>query len=1128
MASGKEYKLAIKIMGEIDKSLGNSFMMTKKQMRDLARSAAEASTGTTSFTDAMAAAGPGIDAAWGGVTAAAKMGVAAMTAAGAVAVTVGKQAVDTGSEFEKAMSSWAATAGATDEDYKRVEAESRKWGAMTTKTATEAANAMEYMALAGWSVDDSIKGLPGVLKLSEAGGMDLARASDLVTDSMSAAGVSVDDLTGYLNVAAMANNKSNQTAEQMMEAMIGVGGAMKDLRVPIEETSTALGVMANRGIKGSEAGTALNAIMTNLTSGMGQAGDKLEEIGVSAFDSNHNFKGLTTVLNELNAALSTMNEEERNAATAMIGGKNHRDALNALLGGMNNEVAEGVTEWDALYGSLTDADGALERMAATKMDNLWGDLQILNSAMDDAKIHIYEGLKDPLRDVVQEMTGMVTASGGMIDTLNNSYPTLKRYAKDGIGAVGEMAQPLLSAGKWLAANPEAFSPVIGVVTAIGALKAVKTGTDLLTGPGSIISLITALASNPATAAIGALAGLAGGITAVYSAVKIHEDKMARRSLAEHFGDMTLSLEELQEVSQQIIGKDTMGRLAMSMQQLDKVKTIGDGIRNTAGEIEKLNWKVSMGFDLTEGENSDLKIAIDKMIADSQEYIREKQVSVNMSVGNILGEDTDVGSEMIANLNVMYGSMQGEVAALGTRLGKAYSNAMADGMIDIDEIKTIQELTDKLNEITGRAAEAKAEADRHALERKYGGRKLTVDSFQNLVSELNANSETAKESINADYLNALEAENVRYAQIIENRKNMDAHVRELTEASVQQTHERNIAALDSGERNKRAEVAANAASFSLGSVRASFETEINQYLENFRSTLEEGFSGVLSGVTPMDMLLQQTTANGADANAVGKMLEQMQPQIEDIKALAEEYKAAGEEIPQALAEALNDATALEAMTGSGDAMYALLGQSILESESLTAAVEAAEQNGQKIPETISEAIKTASETQAPEAARSSGDSFQSAISSEFAGRTFEATANVRVNPGNIDTSAVSAKIRQSLNTEPYSGSGYRTPRAYGGFFSSETDVTLAEAGDNEYAIPVNNTLRAATLWQEAGKQLAAAGAPVGGGGGVVYSPSQVFNIAHGDEATVRRAMQASYKDFARQMQDYLKQQYRTSV
>ena len=231
------------------------------------------------------------------------------TAAGAALIAAGTASANVGSEFEAAMDSTAATAGATAAEYEKLRDAAMEMGRTTSKTATESANALEYMALAGWDVDTSIKGLPGVLRLSEATGLDLARTSDLVTDSMSALGVEIDGLSGYLDVAAKANNKSNQTAEQLMEAYLGVGGSLKNLNVPIQESATALGVMANRGIKGSEAGNALNAVLINLTSGTGQAGKKMGALGISAFDAQGKFIGLKNTLELVDSATRNLTEE---------------------------------------------------------------------------------------------------------------------------------------------------------------------------------------------------------------------------------------------------------------------------------------------------------------------------------------------------------------------------------------------------------------------------------------------------------------------------------------------------------------------------------------------------------------------------------------------------------------------------------------------------------------------------------------------------------------------------------------------------------------------------------------------------------------------------------------------------
>ena len=342
-----------------------------------------------------------VQIAMNGLSALGAASVAGMTAAARGIEAIGRSSVQVGKDFETAMSSASATASASEEDFFKMKQAAMEMGKTTSKTATESAQALEYMALAGWDVDTSISALPSVLKMSEASGMELGRTSDLVTDSMAALGVSVNELPNYLDVVTKAQNKSNQTAEQLMEAYLGVGGTMKNLNVPIAESATALGVLANRGIKGSEAGNALNAVMVNLTTGTGQAGKMMQEMGISAFDSQGNFIGLEATLQQLNTSLQGCSEEERNAALAAIGGKQHVDALNNLMAGLNTTNEQGISEWAALTNELENCNGSLDAMRDTKLDNLEGDLKVLQSAAEDAGIKIYENLNEPLRGLTQ-------------------------------------------------------------------------------------------------------------------------------------------------------------------------------------------------------------------------------------------------------------------------------------------------------------------------------------------------------------------------------------------------------------------------------------------------------------------------------------------------------------------------------------------------------------------------------------------------------------------------------------------------------------------------------------------------------------------------------------------------------
>ena len=349
MAGGKEMEIAIKIAGKMESSFNNAMSNAVKKLLKL------------------------------------ELGIKAAVAAAGAIKDIGAAAIKTGADFEKSMSGLAATAGidAGSEQYQRLENAAREMGRATSKSAAESADALQYMALAGWSVEDSIKGLPSILHLSEASGMELARTSDMVTDTMSALGISINELPGYLDVVAKAQNTTNQSAEQLMEAYLGVGGTLKSLGVSTEESATALGVLANRGTKGSEAGTALNAIMVNLTTGAGQAGKAMEALGVSAFDSEGNFIGLKATLEKVNEATKGMTQEERNAALAAIGGKQHLDSLQKLMAGLNDTTADGTQEWAAITEGLKDAGGALEEMRNRKVDNLAGDIDVIKSAASD-------------------------------------------------------------------------------------------------------------------------------------------------------------------------------------------------------------------------------------------------------------------------------------------------------------------------------------------------------------------------------------------------------------------------------------------------------------------------------------------------------------------------------------------------------------------------------------------------------------------------------------------------------------------------------------------------------------------------------------------------------------------------
>lgn len=404
------------------------------------------------------------------------------TAAGAALTAAGGYVVNVGTKFEASMSKVQALSGATGEDFDKLSAAAKEMGASTSKTASQAADALGYMALAGWKTEQMLGGLEPILRASEAGGMDLARCSDLVTDSMSAMGIAIEDLGHYLDVVAKAQSSSNTSMEQLLEAYVNVGGTLRNLNVDIEESSTLLGTLANRGKKGAEAGTAFNSIIVNLIGANKSAKTAMDELGVSAWDSNGKFIGLTETLQLLNDTLNdpSITDAQKNNFIAKIGGKTQMDTLQALLSGINEEYSD-------LYDVLNDCAGASEDAAKTMQQNLTGSMTMFGSALEGVGIEIYESFKEPLTQAVNEGTDMLSGLvsrisdgdlSGTVEKIAQSFGKLVLSVED--FAINDGLPALLNFLEFLGNNGDAVVSVLkGIVTYVAADKLVKPVTSLV-------------------------------------------------------------------------------------------------------------------------------------------------------------------------------------------------------------------------------------------------------------------------------------------------------------------------------------------------------------------------------------------------------------------------------------------------------------------------------------------------------------------------------------------------------------------------------------------------------------------------------------------------------------------------
>ena len=399
----------------------------------------------------------------------------AVTVAGTAFKALQAVAVKVGSEFEGSMSQVAATMGMTvdeinngSEAYQKLESAAREMGATTQFSASEASEALNYIALAGYDADDAVQLLPKTLNLAAAGGLELGYATDIVTDAMSALGLSIEDADSFIDQMAKTSQKSNTSVGQLGEAILTVGGTAKDLAGGTVELNTALGILANNGIKGSEGGTKLRNVITSLTAPTKNASIAMEDLGIYAYDADGNMRPLQDTLADISFAMELMTTEERKQWLNTVFNRADLAAVSALLAAnasgiddivialdaaglpgeefrsiigelqvdfesfadkqefVNYAMKEfGITaeqagvfydalkssiegnEWNNLEKEIRNAQGAAEEMAKTLLNNFKGDITILKSALQELAISFYQTFDEKLRGAVQSATGVV-------------------------------------------------------------------------------------------------------------------------------------------------------------------------------------------------------------------------------------------------------------------------------------------------------------------------------------------------------------------------------------------------------------------------------------------------------------------------------------------------------------------------------------------------------------------------------------------------------------------------------------------------------------------------------------------------------------------------------------------------
>lgn len=876
----------------------------------------------------------------------------------AVLSQVGKyasDAIDIGKDYTAMMSEVQALSGATGSDLALLQNTAREYGATTVFSATEAAEALKYMSLAGWDAQQSSSALGGVLNLAAASGMELGQASDMVTDYLSAFGMQAQDSAYFADMLAYAQANSNTSAAQLGEAYRNSAANLNAAGQDVETVTSMLEAMANQGYKGSEAGTALTAVMRDITNNMEDGAIKIGETSVAVSDAQGNFRDLTDILLDVEKATNGMGEADRAAALGATFTADSTKGLNLML----NEGVENIARYEeALRGST----GAAEDMADTMNDNLNGDMANMNSAFEEMELQTFEAMEEPMREGVQYLTNTI------IPILTEWVPAAFESFASGANKLGNALKPLFET---ILKNPQAIT---GALTSLGAgflaMKTVSTGMNIakaVTDAGSLTGALGKFAgslfSNPWAA--GAAAAVAA-VTAVGVALHEYSEMNIDSNLQAHFGTVELDDSQIKDFASRVINAEWLVNINAALGHFDNAEELVQQAEDALKQNDTLEWRARVGISLTEDEQSTYMSNIETFTTNIEQALSEQTLAAKMTVkefGIKMADGSSLGSQIEKWAEQDLGDMQ----YLSAGLTNLVQNALQDGIIDVDEQAAIDELQTKINNIMQGWQEAEAQAEMDVLTQKYGrlsGKDLTDDTFTKVVEEVGKQRETAtaalEESEKKLYttLNALNRPDANGVQRIS-----DSELANYKEQAGYAARNNEAAMLGNSvqfETNTLSDAYGDKLQENYSAIQKStdnFLKNANTYLQNqdyysLADSLALGFNASMQSANLYEEIM------GSDQAAMQDIYKAMKPDVDSMTGLIDEYREMGQAIPQDVMQAFNDAMMVGAAAGDADAAWQVFASQMVADPANAALVQAIQEGTVNVPDELRTAIERA--------------------------------------------------------------------------------------------------------------------------------------------------------------------------
>lgn len=876
----------------------------------------------------------------------------------AVLSQVGKyasDAIDIGKDYTAMMSEVQALSGATGSDLALLQNTAREYGATTVFSATEAAEALKYMSLAGWDAQQSSSALGGVLNLAAASGMELGQASDMVTDYLSAFGMQAQDSAYFADMLAYAQANSNTSAAQLGEAYRNSAANLNAAGQDAETVTSMLEAMANQGYKGSEAGTALTAVMRDITNNMEDGAIKIGETSVAVSDAQGNFRDLTDILLDVEKATNGMGEADRAAALGATFTADSTKGLNLML----NEGVENIARYEeALRGST----GAAEDMADTMNDNLNGDMANMNSAFEEMELQTFEAMEEPMREGVQYLTNTI------IPILTEWVPTAFESFASGANKLGNALKPLFET---ILKNPQAIT---GALTSLGAgflaMKTVSTGMNIakaVTDAGSLTGALGKFAgslfSNPWAA--GAAAAVAA-VTAVGVALHEYSEMNIDSNLQAHFGTVELDDSQIKDFASRVINAEWLVNINTALGHFDNAEELVQQAEDALKQNDTLEWRARVGISLTEDEQSTYMSNIETFTTNIEQALSEQTLAAEMTVKEFdikMADGSSLGSQIEKWAEQDLGDMQ----YLSAGLTNLVQNALQDGIIDVDEQAAVDELQTKINNIMQGWQEAEAQAEMDVLTQKYGrlsGKDLTDDTFTKVVEEVGKQRETATA--------ALEESEKKLYTTLNALNRPDANgVQRISDSELANYKEQAGYAA----RNNEASMLGNSVRFETNTLSDAYgeklqenystiQTNTDNFLKNANTYLQNQDYGALADSLAWGFNASMQSASlyeeimGSDQAAMQDIYKAMKPDVDSMTGLIDEYREMGQAIPQDVMQAFNDAMMVGAAAGDADAAWQVFASQMVADPANAALVQAIQEGTINVPDELRTAIERA--------------------------------------------------------------------------------------------------------------------------------------------------------------------------